>query len=143
MANGAPIVARKLLPDIGACPLDMGSRFIDGKPLFGSSKTVRGIIASLFFTAALAPVFGLPVSTGITLALGAMLGDLLSSFIKRRLNIESSEMAMGLDQVPESLIPLLFIQSQFSLGIDAIILIVILFFLLGIILSRVFFKLGL
>lgn len=37
-----------------------------------------------------------------------MLGDLLTSFTKRRLNVAPSGQALFLDQVPESLLPLLF-----------------------------------
>jgi hypothetical protein len=36
-----------------------------------------------------------------------MAGDLFSSFLKRRLNLPPSSPALGLDQVPESLFPLL------------------------------------
>src|SRR6478736_778738 len=37
----------------------------------------------------------------------AMAGDLFSSFVKRRLHLASSSMAIGLDHIPESLFPLL------------------------------------
>ena len=52
----------------------------------------------------------LSLMTGFLIALCAMLGDLLSSFIKRRLGLPSSSMALGLDQVPESLLPLLSVK---------------------------------
>ena len=35
-----------------------------------------------------------------------MAGDLLSSFTKRRMRLASSSMAPGIDQVPESVLPL-------------------------------------
>jgi hypothetical protein len=37
----------------------------------------------------------------------AMLGDLFSGFVKRRLGMGPSDKALGLDYVPESLLPLL------------------------------------
>ena len=43
-------------------------------------------------------------------------GDLLSSFIKRRLGLETSARATGLDQIPESLIPALLCARD--LGLD-------------------------
>lgn len=46
-----------------------------------------------------------------------MLGDLLSSFIKRRLGIAVSGRARLLDQVPESALPLLVLHE--SLGLTA------------------------
>ena len=37
----------------------------------------------------------------------AMAGDLFSSFLKRRMNVPAGGKATGLDQIPESLFPLL------------------------------------
>lgn len=141
VANGAPVIAHYLLPSFAACPLDGGRCFADGRPWLGPSKTVRGLLASLLLTTLAAPLLGLPVSTGILIAVGAMLGDLLSSFVKRRLAITPSGMALGIDQIPESLIPLLFVQSQFGLGVAAVIAIVAAFFLLELLLSRLLYRL--
>ena len=44
VANGTPIFARKLFGELFDAPLDGGIKFRDGRPLFGSSKTVRGIV---------------------------------------------------------------------------------------------------
>jgi CDP-archaeol synthase len=46
-------------------------------------------------------------TTGLLVGAAAMAGDLFSSFLKRRLDLPPSSKATGLDQVPESLIPLL------------------------------------
>ena len=110
IANGSPIVAQKLFDRRWQLPLDAGKHFIDHKPLFGVTKTWRGIIMACFLTSLAAWMIELLVLTGFVLALGAMLGDLLSSFIKRRLGILSSRRALGLDQIPESLLPLLIIK---------------------------------
>ncbi|MBL1293567.1 MAG: CDP-archaeol synthase [Thiotrichales bacterium] len=139
-ANAAPILATKLLPTVGACPIDNGVTFIDRKPLLGESKTVRGLFAALIITSVVAPIVGLPVAIGLTVAVGAMIGDLMSSFIKRRLGVAASGKAPGLDQIPESLIPLLFIQSQMNFGIYDIVLLLILFVVLEMVLSRIFFR---
>jgi len=53
-ANGASIIVGKLLPDIGGCELDFGRNFFDGQPIFGVSKTVRGLVASIVLAALLA-----------------------------------------------------------------------------------------
>lgn len=55
-------------------------------------------------------VLGFVASAGALMALGAMAGDALSSFIKRRLAIPSSGRAYALDQIPEALVPLLLVQ---------------------------------
>jgi hypothetical protein len=48
---------------------------------------------------------------GVVVGSMAMLGDLFSSFVKRRLNLPPSSRATFLDQVPESLFPLLASRS--------------------------------
>lgn len=115
LANGAPVIAKRILGQTCAMPVDGNARFIDQRPLFGPSKTIRGVVASLLVTAFAAPVIGLRVQIGLLVAVTAMAGDLLSSFLKRRLNLVPSSRAIGLDQIPESLVPLLACRSTFSL----------------------------
>ena len=42
LANGTPIVAKKVFGRRFSFPLDAGTIFFDGRPLFGPSKTIRG-----------------------------------------------------------------------------------------------------
>src|SRR5664279_4947288 len=100
LANGAPVVAKKVLDGRLALPLDFGSMFFDGRPLFGPSKTFRGIVVAVLAAAVGAPLIGLDPMVGITAAGAAMAGDLFSSFVKRRLNLPPSSQALGLDQIP-------------------------------------------
>ena len=72
IANGTPVVIKRLLGDFLAHPLDGGRTFVDGRPLFGSSKTIRGVATSMVATAAFAPVFGVTLTTGLVIALGAI-----------------------------------------------------------------------
>ena len=58
-----------------------------------------------------------------------MLGDLVSSFLKRRLNMPPSSRATVIDQIPECLLPTLAIRSTLGLGALDVIFIVIIFFL--------------
>lgn len=117
LANGSPIVAKRVFGDKFAQPLDGNIRFFDGHPLFGASKTVRGILASLFITSVCAPLLGLKLVVGLLVASTAMGGDLLSSFVKRRFGLPPSSKAMGLDQIPESLFPLLACRQPLSLTV--------------------------
>ena len=107
MANGTPVLAKALLGDRLARPLDGGAVFVDGRPLFGPTKTIRGILVSLVATPLTAWLIGLSWHLGVVVAALAIAGDLLSSFVKRRMGLASSSMALGLDQIPESLLPLL------------------------------------
>ncbi len=72
-----------------------------------------------------------------------MAGDLLSSFLKRRLNLPPSSKATGLDQIPESLIPLLACREVVDLSAADIAVAVGVFFVGEIVLSRLFYALKL
>jgi CDP-diglyceride synthetase len=117
LANGTPIVAKKIFGPRFARPLDTGIIFFDGRPLFGPSKTIRGIVASILITTASAPLIGLDLTIGAIVAGATMAGDLFSSFVKRRLNLPPSSQALGLDQVPESLFPMLACRGALSLTV--------------------------
>ena len=140
-ANGAPIVFRWLLGGRYAWPLDAGLLLADGHPLFGASKTLRGLIAALGCTTLLAWLFGWHPWLGLLFAAMAMLGDLLASFIKRRLAIPASGMAPGLDQIPEALLPLLAVRGVLELSWLQIIFIVVAFIVLDYLLSFVLYRL--
>jgi len=139
LANGTPIVAKKIFGPRFACPLDAGIIFFDGRPVFGHSKTIRGILASIFITTISAPLIGMDLTIGAIVASTAMAGDLFSSFIKRRLNFPPSSRALGLDQVPESLFPMLACRDALSLTIADIALGVGIFFIGELILSRLMY----
>lgn len=141
VANGAPIVARKLLGSLSACPLDAGRCLPDGQPLFGDSKTARGIIAALLTTVSAGLLLGLSIHIGLTIGAFAMLGDLLSSFIKRRLRKPPGTRFIGLDQVPESLLPLLVLQSQLNLQWLEIVVLVSAFVIFDLLMSRLLYRL--
>src|ERR1700692_1829279 len=140
LANGTPIVAKKIFGPRFSFPLDAGTTFFDGRPLFGHSKTIRGTVVSILVTTAIAPFIGLDLTIGAIVASSAMAGDLFSSFVKRRLNFPPSSQALGLDQVPESLFPMLAFRDALSLTIADIVLGVGIFFIGELILSRLLFR---
>jgi CDP-diglyceride synthetase len=140
LANGTPIVAKKIFGPRFARPLDTGIIFFDGRPLFGPSKTIRGIVASILITTASAPLIGMDLTIGAIVAGATMAGDLFSSFVKRRLNLPPSSQALGLDQVPESLFPMLACRDALSLTIADIALGVGIFFIGELILSRLLYQ---
>jgi len=96
IANATPVIFG------GGYPLDAGKLFWDGKPVFGTNKTVRGFFSGLlagtftgFILRELYNLEGFPKEIlfqydpllGFLLSLGALTGDLVHSFVKRRLNI--------------------------------------------------------
>lgn len=94
-ANGLPVVFG------GGKPLDMGRKF-RGRRIFGDHKTIRGTVSSFasgIVVGAILSVFIpylLPIA--ILSTIGANFGDLLGSFIKRRLDHHSGKSFPVMDQ---------------------------------------------
>ncbi len=141
VANGAPILARFVLADRWNQPVDAHHHCADSQPLFGASKTWRGIFSALLCTSCAALILGLTASSGLLIAAAAMSGDVLSSFTKRRLRLPPSSMALGLDQIPESLLPLIAIHNHFDLEWLDIAQLTLAFIALELMLSRILYYL--
>lgn len=111
-ANGWPPFAR------GTRPIDGGRLWRDGGRLFGDGKTIEGfalgVAAGTFYGGieswlypgfnAYAGMWGAslpPMSPfiGFMIAVGALTGDLVGAFIKRRLGMPRGADAPGLDQL--------------------------------------------
>jgi len=142
IANGAPIILRLIMGNRLDFAIDFGYRLPDNNPLFGNSKTWRGVVAAVIFTSIGAVLFGYPASTGAQIAIYAVLGDVISSFTKRRLGMAPSSMAPLLDQVPESFLPAVMLMDTFELDLQSIIILVCVFIVMELLLSSIFFKLG-
>lgn len=107
-ANAIPVIAG------GGPPLDFGRNFFDGKPIFGKNKTFRGFFSGLAVGTAVgfaesvllsrSTLFSYPLTFGLFLSLGALLGDLVAAFAKRRLGL-----------APGDLLPI-FDQTSFMIG---------------------------
>jgi len=142
IANGTPVVAAALYGAWGARPVDGGRQWVDGRRLLGDAKTWRGVALALLAAGFGAVLLGLPALVGVIIGVAAMLGDLLSSFVKRRLGVPASGMALGLDQIPEALLPLLAVADRFALSWLTIAAIVAGFAIVELGLSPVFYWLG-
>lgn len=142
-ANGAPVAAHRLLGPRLSWPLDGGVNLWDGRPLFGPAKTWRGILVGLVAAIVAAPLVGMAWQIGALAGAAAILGDLLSSFLKRRLGFAPSSRALGLDQIPESLFPFLACAKALSLGIADILLGTAIFWAGGVLASRLLHRLRL
>ncbi|MBS3063070.1 MAG: CDP-2,3-bis-(O-geranylgeranyl)-sn-glycerol synthase [Candidatus Diapherotrites archaeon] len=95
----------------GKTPIDLDVKWVDGKPVFGKGKTVRGTLGGIFtgtmvalllrqafpaYTALLAEDY---LALGFLLSVGAMAGDIAASFIKRRNDLEVGAPVLFLDQL--------------------------------------------
>lgn len=141
IANLTPILAHGVCGRRWGRPIDGGVRFFDGRPLFGRSKTVRGVLTAIFVTGFAGMAVGLSFKLGVLIGAMAMLGDLSSSFIKRRLGLAPSSQACGLDQVPESLLPALAAIPYLPVTLIQVMVVVALFFVVEVRLSPVLFRL--
>ena len=104
-ANAVPVIFG------GGRPIDSGRKFLDEKPIFGAHKTFRGFFAGLLIGTLVGalqsvigefssmPLFDYSLLLGFTTSLGALLGDLLESFIKRRLNLSPGALLPIVDQL--------------------------------------------
>lgn len=142
IANGAPILIRAVFNDVFNTAIDFGHKLPDNRPIFGKSKTWRGIIAAFVATAIAAWLLGYAPQIGLLVAIYAILGDLTSSFIKRRLGKEPSSMAPLLDQIPESVFPALMMMQTFKLDTLAVIQLVLIFIITELLLSHILYKWG-
>lgn len=140
LANGAPLLAKKLLGARFSLPVDTGTTAPDHQAFFGSSKTLRGVLLSVLFTALGGRFLGFPFGKAALIGTGAMAGDLFSSFCKRRLRLPTSSKAIGLDQVPESLFPLLLCRKWLSLNVLDVLVIITSFFLGELAISKILYR---
>ncbi len=103
IANASPILIAKI-PGLQPynCPIDADKTW-RGKPVLGPHKTLWGTVGGVFFGTVTGVVMdyvgGYPVALAYALSLGAILGDLVKSFFKRRLGKESGASWPVFDQV--------------------------------------------
>jgi uncharacterized protein len=125
--NFVPPLLTLIFEDKWSTPLDLGYHLRDGKPLLGSHKTFRGFLGGLGAGLLAGAILGIPWWLGFGAGLLSMAGDLISSFIKRRLGISSGQIVPVLDQGFEGLLPLMMFAPYFWLGAGDILLLTVLF----------------
>lgn len=139
-ANIAPVLLRNQFRFL-AIPVD---RFLGRRGVFGSHKTVRGILAAVLFgfigfswqqlIVTLEPwardlgffsYNDMPLWFGVFAGLGAILGDLVRSAIKRRVHIRPGGRFIPFDQIDYIIggimFTLLFFQPSFSVVLGSLV----------------------
>ncbi len=142
VANGAPILADCLLRKKLNIALDAGKLLMDGQRIFGKSKTVRGIAVAIVVTIGAALVIGQLPAIGLLVGVVAMIGDLASSFMKRRLRLAATSRSFGLDYVPEALLPALVLAAICDLATTDVVAITAIFVLSATIISPLLHTFG-
>ena len=155
-ANGLPVIFG------GGPPIDFG-KTINGTRIFGDGKTIRGFIGgvlsgtlvglTLFYVG---PMLNqsIPESQGlidlsynpiigVLLSVGALIGDLVGSFIKRRLNLKRGAPAPVLDQITFLVFALLFASILILVPLEYVIILIPLTLGMHIVTNAISWALGL
>jgi len=98
-ANGAPVFVKR------GTPIDLGRSFIDGRRILGDGKTFEGFLVGLIFGTGVGAIYSAAlhkqafIPFSLASSLGALLGDMVGAFIKRRLGLPRGAPAPVLDQL--------------------------------------------
>ena len=152
-ANMAPVIVKKI--NLFVFPIDFNEQF-NKKPIFGKHKTFRGFVFGIIFGIVVAYfqflLYGLEFFKNISLfsyqnwllfgflmGLGALTGDLIKSFFKRRIGIEPGAKFVPFDQTDFVIGALIFIMPIFNLSLKIFVVSLILSFMLHIIVNHISF----
>jgi len=133
-ANFFPVLLK------GKHPIDFGKKFIDGFRLFGDGKTIEGFFGGIFFGIFIGLLliylqpfiqqfytlqFQHNLLTVFLLTTGAISGDIIGSFVKRRFGIERGEPAPLLDQLDFLVFSLVLVSIVRNLDLYFVVFLVI------------------
>jgi CDP-2,3-bis-(O-geranylgeranyl)-sn-glycerol synthase len=118
IANSIPVLFK------GRHPIDFGRNFTDGRRILGDGKTFEGFISGLLFGTLAGTAVGYPFYSFL-LALGALVGDIIGAFLKRRIGIPRGSPAPVLDQLDFIMGALLFISPLYLVTIEQFVFIIL------------------
>jgi len=133
-ANFFPVLLK------GKHPIDFGKKFIDGFRLFGDGKTIEGFFGGIFFGIFIGLLliylqpfiqqfyilqFQHNLLSVFLLTTGAISGDIIGSFVKRRFGIERGEPAPLLDQLDFLVFSLVLVSIVRNLNLYFVVFLVI------------------
>jgi CDP-2,3-bis-(O-geranylgeranyl)-sn-glycerol synthase len=127
----------------GGTPIDLGRSFPDGRRVFGEGKTFTGLLAGIAFGTIAGNVQGYLITDGLVpgymagdvlaytvagflLSTGALLGDLASSFVKRRLGMRRGAKFFPIDQLDFVVGAILFVGIIYVPPLTAIAILLVL-----------------
>lgn len=121
VANSTPVIVARVLGHRFDTPIDALFRRHGERPLFGAHKTWRGLLTGALASTSAGALLPCGPWVGLGFGLLALGGDLASSFVKRRMRLRSGYSAPLLDQIPESLLPLLVFNEVLGLTCASIV----------------------
>jgi CDP-2,3-bis-(O-geranylgeranyl)-sn-glycerol synthase len=157
-----PLVGRANLFNFLNKPVDFNKKFL-GKPFLGDHKTWRGVVCGIILGVLVVWIqvwlYQFPATKGIStiikydrpdiwlfaflISAGAVFGDLLFAFIKRRVNVEPGGMFMPFDQTNYVVGAALFLTPLLGFNIMVWTTLFVATFLLHLVFNRIGYLLGL
>ncbi len=155
-ANMAPVMVKKI--NLFAAPIDFNKK-MNGNPLLGKNKTYRGLVFGIVFAVIIAYLqfllyggeFFREISFidyqnwlvfGFLMGLGALTGDLVKSFFKRRIGIGPGRKFIPFDQADFVIGSLVFVSPIFDVSLTIFFVSLLLSFVLDVIVNHLAFYLG-
>lgn len=155
-ANMAPVIVKNRFKNLAA-PIDFNKKF-NKKPILGKHKTWRGLIFGIIFAITISYIqylffknnYFTEISLinysnwlifGLLIGLGTALGDIIESFIKRRLNYKSGQKFIPFDQLDFVIGTLILTSALIRLEFLLILIILIVSFVLDVIINHLSFYL--
>ena len=152
-ANASPVAFSFLSKK--SLPMDFKLKFSDNRRIFGKGKTWAGFLVGIFsgtivgvlifFLGFRVYEFFLQVFVAFLLSLGALVGDAMGAFLKRRFSIGSGKILIFVDQTFFLIFALIFTSPFWPsfFDIKGLVFILIFTFVLHIITNAIAYKLGL
>ena len=159
IANIAPVIAAKVFPKWNT-PIDFDKK-LQGKPILGSHKTWRGLFSGIvlailivylqtyllkysFWSSITLIDYELQnlVYLGFLFGFGALLGDAVKSFFKRRLGMESGSKWILFDQLDFVIGALLLVSFVYQPSVQHVLVIIVISPLLHVLTNLLGYKIG-
>ena len=121
-ANATPWVLAVLLGERGNRPIH--------RRWLGNHKTWRGLLGGMLACGVVAALAGLGFALGTAFGALALAGDMLASFVKRRLRLSPGTEVPGLDQLPEAVLPAWILAPRLGIAFAEIAAVALTFMLL-------------
>ena len=152
-ANMAPVIVKKI--NLFVFPIDFNKQ-MNNKPVLGKNKTFRGFIFGVIFSVIIVYIQFLLYSIGffknisffnyknwllfgLLMGLGALTGDLIKSFFKRRFGLKPGAKFIPFDQTDFVIGALIFIVPIFNLTLKIFVTSLLLSFILHMIVNHIAF----
>lgn len=151
-ANMSPIFFKKI--NFLNYPVDFNES-LNGKRIFGENKTFRGIFFGIIIAIIISYIqkiinlqgtiinYDNFILIGFLLGFGALFGDLVKSFFKRRVNIAPGRPFIPFDQLDHIIFSLLFLSFFYKIEINIFIIAILTTFPLHMIVNYIGYKLKL